>query len=254
MNYSLNTNWLFSKQFKAATATLLLAASMLVMMGLPIAPIAQAATTGTVELSSEANGDQFFGNATLSITVSDSDIGVQELKGTYNPSVTVELSNATTSYNVNVTQNTGGTWVGYVTDAQWVANSCASLGNGGVINHTGAQLTDLDGSRRANPGFATFGTGANGIITGNCAKAYVNSHHLSNGVPSTRTYSNLSYAYATTGDGDIAEFGFVQAFNFTRGQTITITYKDVADSTGTAKDVSKTVKYKDTNATIYNTL
>ena len=52
MNYSLNTNWLFSKQFKAATATLLLAASMLVIMGLPIAPSVQAANTGTLTLSS----------------------------------------------------------------------------------------------------------------------------------------------------------------------------------------------------------
>ncbi|NSL75960.1 MAG: hypothetical protein HS052_04840, partial [Thaumarchaeota archaeon] len=52
MNNNLNINWLFSKQFKAATATLLLAASLLVMMGLPIAPSAQAASTGTLTLSS----------------------------------------------------------------------------------------------------------------------------------------------------------------------------------------------------------
>ena len=94
MNYSLNTNWLFSKQFKAATATLLLAASMLMMMGLPIAPSAQAASTGTLALSSS----QIFGNQTVSMTISDTDIGVQELKDTYNPSVVLQWTNTSGTY------------------------------------------------------------------------------------------------------------------------------------------------------------
>ena len=56
MNYNIDQNWLFSKQFKAATVTLLLAASLLLAVGAPIAPSASAAVTGTLTLSNSASG------------------------------------------------------------------------------------------------------------------------------------------------------------------------------------------------------
>jgi mannose/fructose/N-acetylgalactosamine-specific phosphotransferase system component IIB len=227
---------------------------MLVFMGLPIAPSAQAAATGTVSLSSS----QIFGNASLSITVADSDIGVQELKDTYNPSIVIEFTNATKSYQINSTQNTGGSWVAYITNAGWVRHSC-SAATTDILNVTASDIVGSTGdavtyptNKRPNAGFATEGNGPNGVVTGTCATAYVKNHHLISGVPSTRTYSNMSFAeqYAT---GDIAEFGYIQAFNMTRGNTYTITYKDASDSTGAAKDVSTTFTYKETKATLYNT-
>ena len=77
MNYNIDQNWLFSKQFKAATVTLLLAASLLLAVGAPIAPSASAAVTGTLTLSNSASGT-LWGNQTLQITVSDSDINVND--------------------------------------------------------------------------------------------------------------------------------------------------------------------------------
>jgi hypothetical protein len=248
MNYSLNTNWLYSKQFKAATATLLLAASMLVMMGLPIAPSAQAASTGTLTLSSS----QIFGNQTVSMTIDDSDIGVQEMKGTYNPSVVLQWTNTTGTYNINVTQNTGGTWVAYATDALWVkySASCGALNVTASDDAPGALIT-------YTPGHAPAGSGSNGLAVGSCADAYIANGHLSNGVPSTRTYANHTYTASAAAmlstAHSIASSPMIHGMNMTRGHTMTITYKDAADSTGASKDVSQTLLYKETKATIYNT-
>jgi hypothetical protein len=255
MNNNLNINWLFSKQFKAATATLLLAASMLMFMGLPIAPSAQAASTGTLTLSSS----QIFGNASLSITVSDSDIGVQELKDTYNPSVVIEFTNATKTYQINSTQNTGGSWVAYITNSMWVRQSCSAattdnlnISASDIVGSTGDAVT-YPTNKRPNAGFATEGNGANGVITGTCAVHYVKNHHLLSGVPNTRTYSNLTFVGADGASGDIAEFGYIQAFNMTRGNTYTITYRDASDSDGAVKEVSTTFTYKEQKASLYNT-
>ena len=269
MNYSLNTNWLYSKQFKAATATLLLAASMLVMMGLPIAPSAQAATTGTLELSSS----QIFGNQTVSMTITDQDIGVEELRGTYNPSVVLQWTNATKTYNVNVTQNTGGSWVAYATDALWVSYSSSCLALNVTASDRGASsgaayLTPGALGNAANhaaavliadftPGFPPVAKGSNGIATGACADAYIDTGHLANGAPSSRTYSNLTTDITAAGmvstTNSILNSPMIHGYNMTRGHTMTITYKDASDSTGAAKDVSKTLLYKETKATIYNT-
>ena len=249
MNYSLNTNWLFSKQFKAATATLLLAASMLMMMGLPIAPSAQAASTGTLTLSSS----QIFGNQSVSMTISDTDIGVQELKDTYNPSVVLQWTNTSGTYNINVTQNTGGTWVAYATDALWVSYSASCL----ALNVTASDKAHNASHAVYHAGHAPAGSGSNGLATGSCATAYINTGHLANGVPSTRTYTNHTYrggsqsALATT--HSIASSPMIHGMNMTRGHTMTITYKDASDSTGAAKDVSQTLLYKETKPTVYNT-
>ena len=270
MNYSLNTNWLFSKQFKAATATLLLAASMLVIMGLPIAPSVQAANTGTLTLSSS----QIFGNQTVSMTIADSDIGVEELRGTYNPSVVLEWTNATNTYTVNVTQNTGGTWVAYATDALWVmySSSCIALNvtasdrgpsSGGSARLTpgaaggSANFAAAEAAMTGTPGFPPHAKGSNGVATGACATAYINNGHLSNGAPSSRTYSNLTLDLTAAGmasaTNSILTSPIIHGYNMTRGHTMTITYKDASDSTGAAKDVSQTLLYKETKATVYNT-
>ena len=169
MNYSLNTNWLFSKQFKAATATLLLAASMLMMMGLPIAPSAQAAATGTLTLSSS----QIFGNQTVSMTITDSDIGVQEMKNTYNPSVVLQWTNATSTYNLNVTQNTGGSWVAYATDALYVIYGCSA-----ALNVTASDKSHNASLSKFHAGHAPAGQGSNGLAVGSCAKSYINNGQL----------------------------------------------------------------------------
>ena len=270
MNYSLNTNWLFSKQFKAATATLLLAASMLVIMGLPIAPSVQAANTGTLTLSSS----QIFGNQTVSMTIADSDIGVEELRGTYNPSVVLQWTNATSTYTVNVTQNTGGTWVAYATDALWVmySSSCIALNvtasdrgpsSGGSARLTpgaaggSANFAAAEAAMTGTPGFPPHARGSNGVATGACADAYINNGHLSNGAPSSRTYSNLTLDLTAAGmastTNSILTSPIIHGYNMTRGHTMTITYKDASDSTGAAKDVSQTLLYKETKATLYNT-
>ena len=248
MNYSLNTNWLFSKQFKAATATLLLAASMLMMMGLPIAPSAQAASTGTLTLSSS----QIFGNQSVSMTISDTDIGVQELKDTYNPSVVLQWTNTSGTYNINVTQNTGGTWVAYATDALWVKYSASCT----ALNVTASDKSHNATLAKYHAGHAPAGSGSNGLAVGSCATAYISTGHLANGVPSTRTYTNHSYTGGTgsvkPSDHSIASSPMIHGMNMTRGHTMTITYKDASDSTGAAKDVSQTLLYKETKATVYN--
>ena len=248
MNYSLNTNWLFSKQFKAATATLLLAASMLMMMGLPIAPSAQAAATGTLTLSSS----QIFGNQTVSMTITDSDIGVQEMKDTYNPSVVLQWTNATNTYTLNVTQNTGGSWVAYATDALYVVYGCSTQ-----LNVTASDKSHNASHTVYHPGHAPAGQGSNGLAVGSCAKSYINTGHLANGVPSTRTYANHTYRGGSqsklSATHSIASSPMIHGMNMTRGATMTITYKDASDSTGAAKDVSQTLLYKETKATLYNT-
>jgi len=249
------------------------------------APNAQAASTGTITVSKA----QMFGNATVSISISDPDIGVQELKDTYNPTVALEWTNATSTYSLNVTQNTGGTWVAYVTNSLWVRYSCQAYGQAasnvlhgggnaagfGIKNATGYLNATHGGSATATTvsanGWALMGAGANGIAEGGCAKAYINNNHLSNGAPNTRTYGNHSHTHmstATTGANKyygrsvanpgltamtFTRDGIIQGLNMTRGHTMTVTYKDSADSTGAAKDISTTIKYKETKASIYNT-
>jgi len=234
---------------------------MLMMMGLPIAPSAQAAATGTLTLSSS----QIFGNQTVSMTITDSDIGVQELKDTYNPSVVLQWTNATSTYYVNVTQNTGGSWVAYATDALWVTYSCgasATLNVTASNDAPGALTPGVPGSPnsvKANytQGHAAAGQGSNGLAIGTCADNYINNGHLANGAPATRTYTNHTYtasaAGMTTADHSILTSPMIHGFNMTRGHTMTITYKDASDSTGAAKDVSQTLLYKETKATLYNT-
>ena len=213
MIYSLNTNWLFSKQFKAATATLLLAASMLMMMGLPIAPSAQAAATGTLTLSSS----QIFGNQTVSMTITDSDIGVQEMKDTYNPSVVLQWTNATNTYTLNVTQNTGGSWVAYATDALYVVYGCSTQ-----LNVTSSDKSHNASHTAYHPGHAPAGQGSNGLAVGSCAKSYINTGHLANGVPSTRTYANHTYRGGSqsklSATHSIASSPMIHGMNMTRGE------------------------------------
>ena len=84
---------------------------------------------------------------------------------------------------------------------------------------------------------------------GSCADTYVKVGHLSNGVPSTRTYTNQTYtksaaAMAATAHS-IVTSPVIHGMNMTLSATITITYKDTADSTGAAKDVSSTFTYKE---------
>jgi hypothetical protein len=222
---------------------------MLVIMGLPIAPNVQAANTGTLTLSSS----QIFGNQSVSMTISDSDIGVQEMKATYNPSVVLQWTNTSGTYSINVTQNTGGTWVAYATDALWVSYSSSCL----ALNVTASDKSHNASHTVYHAGHAPAGQGSNGLATGSCATAYINTGHLSNGVPSTRTYTNHTYRggsqskLSTT--HSIASSPMIHGMNMTRGHTMTITYKDASDSTGAAKDVSQTLKYQETKATVYNT-
>jgi len=254
MNYNIDQNWLFSKQFKAATVTLLLAASLLLAVGAPIAPSASAAVTGTLTLSNSASGT-LWGNQTLQITVVDSDINVNAMAGTYNQGPTITWSNATGTYYVNSTQNTGGSWVAYATDALWVTYQSGC----GVLNATSSDTpTAGNDAAHTHPGHAAAGSGSNGLIIGSCADNYVKVGHLSNGVPSTRTYTNHTYTKSAAARASVAHSivtsPVIHGFNMTRSATITITYKDTADSTGAAKDVSSTFTYKESKATAYNTV
>ena len=106
MNYNLNSEWLFSKQFKAATLTFLLAASMLLFAGVSMAPQAVAANTGTLTLSQ----GQMFGNMTVQITVNDPALDVAGVKDTYNIGPTLTWTNTSGVYYINSTQALGGSW------------------------------------------------------------------------------------------------------------------------------------------------
>ena len=252
MNYNLNSEWLFSKQFKAATVTFLLAASMLLFAGVGMAPQAVAANTGTLTLSQ----GQMFGNMTLQISVNDPDLGVEQVKNTYNVGPTITWANTSGTYFINSTQSLGGSWYAYATDALWIAQTC-SISN--VMYR--ANLTASDKSNNAShavyhPGHAVSGQGANGLAIGSCARSHIETFHLDEGVPYTRTYANHSYdggsatKLATT--HSIASAPMIHMFNMTRGHTMTITYKDASDSTGTSKDISATLLYKETKPVLDN--
>ena len=252
MNYNLNSEWLFSKQFKAATVTFLLAASMLLFAGVGMAPQAAAANTGTLTLSQ----GQMFGNMTVQITVNDPDLNVAAVKDTYNIGPQITWTNTSGVYYINSTQALGGSWNAYATDALYVAQTCSISNVMYRANLTASDKSNNASHARYHPGHAAAGSGANGLTQGSCARSHIENFHLDQGVPSTRTYANHTYGGGTatglSADHSIANDPVIHMFNITRGHTITITYKDASDSTGTSKDVSATLLYKETKPVLDN--
>jgi len=260
MNYNFNSEWLFSKQFKAATLTFLLAASMLMFAGVGMAPQAVAANTGTMTVSQS----QMFGNMTLQIVVNDPDLGVEQVKDTYNVGPTITWTNTSGVYYINSTQALGGSWYAYVADALYFAQTCSISTVGYRINYTSSNSghfgpnggTGANDASTAHAGWAVDGQGPNGVAQGGCARKHIESFHLDQGVPYTRTYANHSYTvlaaeYAAT-THCICSSPVIHGFNMTRGHTMTITYKDSSDSTGTAKDISSTLYYHETKPVLDN--
>ena len=137
-----------------------------------------------------------------------------------------------------------------------MSQTCSISGVTYRVNITGSDTTNNASLSKTHAGHASGGNGANGLAIGSCARSHIETFHLDQGVPYTRTYTNHSYTGGTgtviSADHSIATAPMIHLFNMTRGHTITITYKDASDSTGTAKDVSTTLIYKETKPVLDN--
>lgn len=201
-------------KLQATAIIAILVASSLFMFAPAFVPKASAALTGTLTLSRT----KLSGNATIQISIQDPDLIANNAVGP-----DLKFTNTTSAgvsgrpLKLNVTQQSDGSWVAYITNG---------LGTG--INATAA------GSNSE----------ANGLMIGSNARRYVQNP------PALMTgrYGTLN-GIATWGT---VAGSIIQVLNFTSKDTLTFTYNDATGAAGAPVQVSQAITFDNDKGTVRN--
>jgi hypothetical protein len=258
-----------TEKLNAVAFIVLLVTSSVFIAAPAFIPKASAAVTGTLTLSHS----RLFGNTTLRIQISDSDINVATsaapaLKLTITPTG----GNPGPAKKLHIDQLNDGSWIAHVANMSCNAQ-CASLNNTQNANNYVAglnQTTNVRFGTALGSVIRTAAGGVGGTCSGGSACSFlsirelnatdaqvlvVNRYMTPTGRVAGRNYienpgSLMAGRWHVNGTTIITPV--IQLFNFTRLDTLTITYTDSSSSAGGSVEVTQAITYEFTTGTTVN--
>jgi len=248
-----------TEKIHAVAFIVLLVTSAVFIAAPAFTPKASAAVTGTLTLSHS----KLYGNSTLRILISDSDINLASSQfSSLKLTITASGANPGAAKSLNATQLSDGSWVAHIANM-----SCSSLcaSNNGTIGHNNYVL-GLNRTTNVNFGTATgsvvrtatairVGSGGNQVVKVNNtdALAYVlNNLKSATGRVAGKNYIENPGTMASRYINSTLLNPVIQLFNFTRLDTLSITYTDSTGSSGGSVEVTQSITYEYTTGSATN--